>query len=116
MTPFNPDTKTYLQYIARLEAKIERLRADYEAMKKLAMSYDEKDDVRLDAYRLEVIEECAKVAAQYDNYTVEGSTSIAGAVIAAAIRALATDPPVAMPRGPAGDRGQVGWMGGENEC
>lgn len=25
MTPFNHDTKTYLQYIARLEAEIERL-------------------------------------------------------------------------------------------
>ena len=38
--------------------------------------------------RAEVIEECAVVAEQYDNYTVDGRPSAVGAVIAAALRGL----------------------------
>lgn len=44
-----------------------------------------------------VIEECAKVAEQYDNYTVDGRPSAVGAVIAAAIRGLAETGALASP-------------------
>lgn len=36
--------------------------------------------------RDDIIEECAKVAEQYDNYTVDGQPSSAGTVIATALR------------------------------
>ena len=72
--------------VCEAAAEIERLRADYEAMKKLALSLDDKDEARLDEYRLEVIEECAKEA--WRAWMEDANVYNAGDVICRAIRAL----------------------------